>query len=242
MHRFYITQKVKDDTAIVSDTAQFHHLKNVLRLKGGDEVTVCDREGNEFVCAILKLEKDRAVLAVKARRTISIRKVGLTIACAIPKQAKFDEIVDSLTQLGVERIIPMETERVIVRLDDARKAARLKRWRIIAQSAAAQSQRNVVPAVEAITTFENVLLHYNNFDLKLLPTLSGDRKHISEVLGKAEAHNILVLIGPEGDFTPEEVELAQKAGFILVSLGESVLRVGTAAIAIVSHIRLASGG
>lgn len=242
MHRFFITEEIKDNVAIVSDDAQFHHLKNVLRLKRGDEVIVCDREGNEFVCAIAQIEKTEAKLEVIKRKPVEAGRLSLTVACAIPKQARLDDIIDGLTQLGVDSIIPMVTERVIVRLDESRGEARLNRWRRIAQSAAQQSQRSAVPEVRPVAHFEDVLARARDFDLKLLPTLLGDRPQIKDVLAGENGRNILVLIGPEGDFTPDEVELAKQSGFIPVSLGDSILRVSTAAMAIASYIKLWSGG
>ncbi|MBI2852639.1 MAG: 16S rRNA (uracil(1498)-N(3))-methyltransferase [Chloroflexi bacterium] len=241
MHRFFITEEIKDNIAVISDAAQFHHLKHVLRLRSGDEVIVCDRHGDEFVCGITDIQQGKAVLAVREKRAAQVRKVSITVACAVPGKGKFDEIVDNLTQLGVDAVIPMETERVVVKFDDVRGEARLKRWQKIAQSAARQSQRSTAPEVKGIVTLESVLSLAQQFDLKLLPTLYGERKHIKEVLAEAQAKKILVLIGPEGDFTTGEVERAKRAGFIPVSLGDSVLRVSTAATTIVSYIMISEG-
>lgn len=235
MHRFYVAEEIGSDTVSICDE-QFHHLKDVLRLKVNDEVTVFDGGGNECVCLIRALGKKQATLTVKNKRRAQTRRFKITVACAVPKKAGLDEIIDSLTQLGVDAIIPLETERVIVKLDDSKKEARLKRWRKIVQSAAQQSQRSSLPVVAPVTSIESVVARSQDFDLKLIPTLSGERKHISEVLAASRPGNILVLIGPEGDFTPQEIEMAKNAGFIPVSLGAPVLRVGTAATAIVGYI------
>jgi 16S rRNA (uracil1498-N3)-methyltransferase len=152
-----------------------------------------------------------------------------------------DDIIDQLTQLGVTRIIPMTTERVVVKLDDARKAARLKRWRTIAQNAALQSQRNTLVLIEPVTGISNVISQSHDFDLKLIPNLEGKRKLIKDVLPVAGPKTIIALIGPEGDFTPGEVALALGAGFIAVSLGDTVLRVATAAVAVAAYIKFALG-
>ncbi len=239
MHRFYVSREINGDNISISDAKQLHHLKDVLRLKIDDEVIVIDIEGNEYTCLIRSLNKQEAVLTVKVRKRAEAKKVRSTVACAIPKKAEMNDIIDKLTQLGVDSIIPMETERVIVKLNDTKKEARLSHWRRIAQSAAQQSQRNSIPLIEPITSIESVVSHSQDFDLKLIPTLSGERKHVKEVLTGCKPSNILVLIGPEGDFTPREIELAKSAGFIPVSLGDSVLRVATAAIAITSYINLA---
>ena len=242
MRRFYVAQEIAGDKVVIADTGQLHHLKDVLRLKTDDEVIIFDSRGDEYRCSITELHKNQAVLTVKDRKRAGTRKTRLTVACAIPKKAGMDDIIDSLTQLGVDGIIPMETERVIIRLDEAKKEARLERWRRIAQSAARQSQRNTIPLIQPITGIDSVIAHSHDFDLRLMPTLSGDKKHIREVLGESRPDNILVLIGPEGDFTPQEIELATSADFIPVSLGDSVLRVSTAAIAVVSYIKLSLNG
>ncbi len=238
MHRFYVAQGVNNEIVSISDAEQLHHLKDVLRLKVDDVVTVFDKEGNEYNCFIRELNKKQAVLTVKEKRPIPGKKVKITVACAIPKGDKMDEIIDNLTQLGVDSIIPLETERVIVKLDAGKKEARLRRWRKIAQSAAQQSQRNSLPLVQPVTEIENLISQSRDFDLKLIPTLAGERNLIKEAIDRAKPDNILVLIGPEGDFTPQEIELAQSAGFIPVSLGDSVLRVGTAAVSAASFIKL----
>jgi 16S rRNA (uracil1498-N3)-methyltransferase len=152
-----------------------------------------------------------------------------------------DDIVDKLTQLGVECIIPLETERGIVRLDKQKKIQRSQRWEKIALSAAKQSQGSRLVVIKPVSALKDVLLSVDDFDLKLMPTLEGERKSLKDVFSRGECigiKKIIVLIGPEGDFTPGEVALAKKAGFIPVSLGERVLRVDTAAIAVASFIKL----
>jgi 16S rRNA (uracil1498-N3)-methyltransferase len=240
MHRFYI-ERVNGDTVSITDAGQLHHLKDVLRLKVTDGVVIFDSDGNEYAGIISVIERKQAVIKVTALKPARRNQMKLTIACAIPKGDRMDDIIDQLTQLGVARIIPMATERVVVKLDDARKEARLKRWRTIARNAALQSQRNTLPLIEPVTDVADVVSQYQDYDLKLIPNLEGERRFIKDVLADAVPEKILILIGPEGDFTPEEVELALGAGFIPVSLGDTVLRVATAAVAVASYIKFALG-
>ncbi|MDO8567142.1 MAG: RsmE family RNA methyltransferase [Dehalococcoidales bacterium] len=238
MNRFYLRQNITGDSITISDADQLHHIKDVLRSKAGDEVAVFDGSGVEYLCSIEKLSLREAVLAIKSKRPAGSPPVKITVACAIPKKTSMDDIIDSLTQLGVDRIIPMETERVIVKLDEAKKSARLERWRKIAQSAAEQSHRSTLPQVDPVSPFESVISGCRDFDVKLIPTLPASRP-IREIVAAAKPQSIIVLIGPEGDFTPQEVESALKAGFVPVSLGGTVLRVGTAAVAVGSYLTLA---
>ncbi len=241
MNRFFIDLKVEGDILILKDRDQLHHIKDVLRLKVNDEVTVFNNTGNEYLCSVVELGNRQVTLRVNEKKLAKRTGTRLAIACAIPKKAKMDEIIDKLTQLGVDAIIPLETERVIVRIDIETKKARLKRWQKIAQSAAEQSQRTTVPVVEAIATMKGVLELSRSFNLKLIATLSGERKHVRDVIRETRPGSILILIGPEGDFTESEVELATNAGFVPVSLGDHVLRVDTAAISIAGYVRLSLG-
>ncbi|MDD4860253.1 MAG: 16S rRNA (uracil(1498)-N(3))-methyltransferase [Dehalococcoidales bacterium] len=239
MHRFYAAKPPSGNSVIIDDARQVHHIREVLRLKTGEAVAVFDGTGNEYLGTIEKTDKQQVCIGVTERKPAAVRPVRITIACAVPKQTRMDDIVDKLTQLGVDAIIPLETERVIVKLDERHKAAKLHRWQKIAQSATEQSQRGAIPLIEPVTAIGDVLRRAADYDLKLIPTLAGEKKHLRDILAESKPKNIIVLIGPEGDFTPEEVAQAQKAGFIPVSLGKSVLRVDTAAIAVASYISLA---
>jgi 16S rRNA (uracil1498-N3)-methyltransferase len=240
MHRFYI-DRVDGDTAAITDAGQIHHLKNVLRLKKNDGVVVCDGGGNEYAGVIVGIDRRKAVIRVTAAQLGRPRKIKLTIACAIPKGSRMDDVIDQLTQLGVARIIPVETARGVVKLDEAGREARLKRWQKIAQNAARQSQRKSVPFIGPVTGIADVVSQSAAYALKLIPHLTGERTMIKDVLAGKKPESVLVLIGPEGDFTPEEVGLASAAGFIPVSLGGTVLRVATAAAAVAAYIEFALG-
>jgi len=244
MNRFYSDSKnIAGDKIIISDKNQVHHIKDVLRLATGEEVVVFDDKGREYISVIEKLLPREIVIRIKKENKIALEpKVRVAIACAIPKKSKMDDIIDKLTQLGVDRIIPLLTERVIVKLDSPKKSSRKLRWEKIALSSAKQSQRNIMPVVEPVRNIKEVLSGSQGYDLKLIPTLAGERRPLKEILKKSSARNILILIGPEGDFSGEEVELAKKAGFIAVSLGDSVLRVETAALCVASFIRIYENG
>lgn len=240
MHRFFVScRNIFKEKIIISDIKDIRHLKKVLRLESGDKIVLFDETGREFTGLI-----DRA-----NQETVSVRIIGqgkradkaslkLTLACAIPKGNRMDEIVDKLTQLGVSRIIPFISERVIVNLDDKRRHARIERWRRIARASASQSQRNTLPAIDSISNLNEVLGQFRGFDLKLVPTILGERKSLKDIFGKSKFKEVMVLIGPEGDFTKAEIEQARASGFVPVTLGETVLRVETAAIAVAGFIRL----
>lgn len=239
MPRFFVpSQNISKDKIIVLDRKQAHYIKDVLRLKVNDELVIFDEKENEYTCLLEKL-KPEVTLYIK--KTVlaapNSKKINLTVACAIPKKSNMDDIIDKLTQLGVARIIPLKTKRAIVKLDAKKEQTRLNHWQRIAQSASEQSQRISLPIIETIKGIKEVLTETKEYDLKLIPTLSGERKSLKEILEKVKPKNILVLVGPEGDFSKDEISLAKKSGCIAVSLGKEVLRVETAAVAVASYIK-----
>jgi 16S rRNA (uracil1498-N3)-methyltransferase len=241
MNRFYCPHiDLTGNKILIKNREQIHHIKNVLRFKTGDRIIVFDAKGNEYDCVLGAFLSHGLTLDIKDRRSAPPggKGVKITVACAIPKKSKMEEIIDKLTQLGIDRIIPLETERVIVRWDKDKEISWRQRWQKIALSAAQQSQRNTVPVVEPIQEVREVLSRSVFFDLKLIPTLVERPQPLKDILAKSHPKNILVLIGPEGDFTLEEIESAKKAGCITVSLGNLVLRVETAAVAVASFLRL----
>lgn len=244
MNKFFCKNSdIQADTIIISDKEDVHHIKNVLRLKKDESIEVSDETGNEYICEICRIENEvHLVIKNKIPSTGKNQEMELTVAVAIPKKGKIDDIIDKLVQLGAHRVIPLKTERVIVKLDKHKEAIRFSRWKKIALCAAKQCKRNDLPVIEPVKSFKEVLANSSGFDLKLIPHLSGSRRGLKDVLDKftKEKQNlaVIVLIGPEGDFSEEEVNLALSAGFLPITLGSLVLRVDTAAIAVASFIRL----
>jgi len=241
MHKFFcLSFNISGKNLTVDDEEQVHHMKDVLRLKPNDEVQMFDEFGNEYDCVIEAISDKQMDLSITNSRLAPAKdeSVRITVACAMPKKVKMDDIIDKLTQLGVSRIIPLETERTIVKMDRVKKFLRLERWKRIAKSAAQQCKRNDIPIIDSVKRMEEVLAEAGNFDLKIIPTLAGEHRSIKEVFSEIRGKKILVFIGPEGDFTDEEIRLAMKAGCIPVTLGPLVLRVDTAAISVVSFIKL----
>jgi 16S rRNA (uracil1498-N3)-methyltransferase len=236
MHRVRVESTGDGNAILLCLPSHVHHLKDVLRLTVGESVTVFDDGGSECLCTVEHIGRESIGLTVRGRSSNKLRAARLTVAVAVPKKG-MDEIIDKLAQLGVESIIPMVTERVVVRLSGDRAAGKVDRWRRLAQAAAEQSQSSWVPEIWSVTDFETVLSV--SADLRLIPHLSGDRKTLTEALGQQTAGSILVLIGPEGDFADAEVTLALQSGFVPVSLGPQVLRVDTAAIAVAGYLRVA---
>jgi 16S rRNA (uracil1498-N3)-methyltransferase len=236
MNRFYCKfSDVQGDKIMIGDLKELHHLKDVLRLKSGEKAAIFDDQGNEYLVKLQNLSAAAAEFSVLEKKNrLNLPKTQIVIACAIPKKSKIDDIIDKLTQLGVDRIIPLITERVIIKLDGDKAVLRHKRWVNIAITASKQSQRNSVPVVDPATDFQELISGSKEFDLKLIPNLAGQRKALKEVLAKASPKKVMVLIGPEGDFSDKEIAAAIQAGFIPVTFGDQVFRVETACLYIAS--------
>ncbi len=241
MHRLYCPEEViTGRQIIISQQEQIHYLCRVLRTRVNDDIIVFDGQGHKYYCQIQRITNDKITLLIKEKiKSKPQWKTNLTIACALPKQkSRFDDLVDKLSQLGVDKIIPMITERVIVRWDSDQKQRHHQRWRKIAQTACAQSGRNILPHIEPIKEINQILIGAESCDLKLMPTLMENKQTLRDSVGRRVPKSILVIIGPEGDFTKQELTQAENAGFIPVFLGNLVLRVDTAAIAVASFFRL----
>lgn len=243
MHRIFIPKNsISGDRIAVTDKGEIHHLRDVLRVRCNEAVVVFDEEGTEYSCLVESIGRTVS-LGIRSRKHYGRLSCQgqLTVACAIPRQSRMDDIVDKLTQLGVDRIIPLVTSRVMVRLDAQKRLERQERWKKVAIAAAKQSQRRNLPDVWMPVSLEELLKVSKEYGLRLIATLGVSCcRPLRDVLEQSGNKSILVLIGPEGDFTQGEIREAKKAGCIPVSLGATTLRVDTAAIAVSAFINFFS--
>jgi 16S rRNA (uracil1498-N3)-methyltransferase len=219
MHRFFLP----DFQQLVLSAAEAHHATHVLRLKPGDTVNVFDGRGHEAQCRVG--EAGKLVLLQQSSTPPLPRRV--TLAQAVPKK-NMDLIVEKATELGVTAIIPLLSERTIVQLDE--NARKLERWRDIALESCKQCGNNWLPVIEPPRKVPAFLADTGPFDLKLIASLQPGAQPLQAILGETRPQSVLVLIGPEGDFTPAEISSAKNAGCWPLSLGPLVLRAETAAI------------
>ena len=237
MSRFYIPKdRIKGpDVTIEGDEA--HHVASVMRLGEGDSVVVFDGEGNEYKAAIKTVDARRksVTLNIVSASTFSSESPNrITLAQAIPKKGKMDLVVEKATELGVFRVIPMTTERTIVKPGAGASLKMAKRWKKITVEASKQCGRTVVPEVADITRFRTVAASAAEYDIALMACLAEGVVPLKDIIAGSLPEKILVLIGPEGDFTPKEVEMARAYGFGLVSLGPRVLKSDTAGLFVLS--------
>ena len=240
MSRFYVPQKNVDlkRNEILISGEEAHHIVDVMRLKDSDSVTVFDGTGVEYTGFIKRIDPHSKAVTVEIMRTdkpASDRLPEITLAQGIPKKAKMEYIIEKATELGVHRIVPIVSARTIVRPDEAGREKKASRWSRIAAEAAKQCGRVEVPEVSEIAKYENMLTGLDEYDLVLFAHLSGATVSVKEALSSFKAGKVIVFIGPEGDFTPEEAKLIENKGNCkYISLGRRVLRSDTAGLFVLS--------
>lgn len=231
--RFFIEpEKIRGDIAnITGDLVT--QIRRVLRLRKGDWVQLLDGCGTEYDAQIVDCASGVVQARIADRRKCETEPAcKLTMAVALPKADKLDMIVQKCTELGMSRLVAFVAERSVPRIDESRVASRLNRWRRIAVEAAEQSGRGLVPEIEGIIEYKELLSTIPQYDLPLLAWEGSDALPLRDVLRDRECPgSAIVIIGPEGGFTPREAESAREAGAVPVSLGRRILRCETAAIA-----------
>ncbi|MDP2943077.1 MAG: 16S rRNA (uracil(1498)-N(3))-methyltransferase [Candidatus Omnitrophota bacterium] len=236
MSRFYASPDSVSEGKIILRGREAHHARDVMRLRAGDEITVFDGTGKEYSGIIDKILKEQIIIKINKTFEKKADDRRLALVQAIPKLNKMDVIVEKATELGVERIIPVITARTIVQTDKSRAGLRAERWMKIAVMASKQCGRVTVPEINEIIRFEDSLSFVKGYELAVIPCLCEGTESIRTVLKESRARSAIAFIGPEGDFTEDEVKAARSKGVIPVSLGREVLRSDTAAISVLSVI------
>ena len=241
MPRFYVPPHAWNPDKLALDPSESHHALDVLRMKAGDRATLFNGQGAEATVEFASVEKGRIAL-----KRISLAKseplaCRITLGQAIPKGKNMDFIVEKATELGVAAIAPLLSERTVVRCDEGEALAKRDKWQRVAIEAAKQCGQNWLPTVAKPRTPKDFFQSGEKYDLLLIASLQSDSRHLKQVLAEAGPQrptDVLILVGPEGDFTPAEVNLAKNAGCRPITLGPIILRSETAAIyclSVLSH-------
>ncbi len=239
MSRFYASPENIDvkKNVILIDKGEAHHIVDVMRMKEADQVLVFDGTGNEYSGFIEKIDHRAKIVTVeivKTERPADDRSPEIHLAQAVPAKGRMDYVVEKATELGVSRIIPLITDRTVNRPDRAGSEKKVFRWEKIATQAAKQCGRTSLPVISGITGYENIPDMFEQYDIALLACLSEEAGPIKQSLQGFRTGKILVLIGPEGDFTPEEIDMARRDNCRFVSLGKRILRSDTAGLFLLS--------
>jgi 16S rRNA (uracil1498-N3)-methyltransferase len=236
MHRFYVAPEDWQAEALILSGGEAHHCVHVLRLGHGDKVVLFNGRGREVTAEIVTQE-DREVRLKKLHeaQTPPLR-CQITLGQAIPKGKNMDLIVQKAVEIGAAEIAPILSDRTVVRLDEENAASKQSKWQTVAIEAAKQCGQNWLPQVHTPQTMASFFQQHRRFDLQLIGSLQSDAVHLKKILAEyASEHDdrpasVLMLVGPEGDFTPAELSLARSHGCRPITLGPIVLRVETASI------------
>ena len=212
-----------------------NHIKNVLRMKNGEKIRVSSKSGQAYFCHISSILDDEVIAAIdSADETGTELDNHIVLYQGLPKGDKMELIIQKAVELGVSEIVPVAMKNCVVKLDEKKAAKKLQRWQAIAESAAKQSKRTVIPTVKQPVTYKEALKIASELDITLVPYENERGMDATrEIMGQLKAgQTIGVVVGPEGGFAPEEIALVDEhATMHRISLGRRILRTETAGLA-----------
>lgn len=237
MYRFFVEAEQIGQTSITVTGKDVNHIKNVLRMKIGETILISDGSDREYICSICQINEEEVVADIEDinghTRELPVK---VTLFQALPKGDKMETVIQKMIELGAYEIVPMSTKRCVVKLDAKKAVAKTKRWNAIAESAAKQSKRGIIPQVSEPVTYKQALEKAKEMDMLLIPyeeaeNMERTRQVISAI---QQGMHVGIFIGSEGGFAKEEVELAKEYGAKEITLGKRILRTETAGMAIMA--------
>lgn len=239
MHRFFADASAFSDGCARITGEDVAHINKVLRLKENDSIILCDGRSTDYHCTITDIDKTCITLRIdSACPNEAESRVSITLYQGLPKSDKMDFIIQKCVELGVDRIVPVESARCVAKFKDDGK--KLIRWQRIAEEAAKQCGRGIIPEIGSAVSFDKAIAMEH--DLKIMPYECESINNLSDALAGAKADSTLAIyIGPEGGFEQSEADKAVVAGVKTVTLGKRILRCETAGIATVSAVMYALG-
>lgn len=230
MYQFFIENENVSEKFVTIEGSDVNHIKNVLRMRNGEKIRVCTRDGRNFFCSIADMTDSfvRAdILEEEAEDTELPNKIYLFQG--LPKNDKMEWIIQKAVELGVYKVIPVSMKNCVVKLDEKKAKAKVTRWQAISESAAKQSKRSIIPEISAPMTYKEAAACAEKLDVNLVPYenakgMAGTKAAVEQI---KKGESIGIFIGPEGGFAPEEIELV-KDKMQLISLGKRILRTETA--------------
>jgi len=244
MYHFFVQEDQIEEKRIRIREEDYNHAVNVLRLKKGEKVMVSDPDGTDYYCIVDEnLENEKELLLTVEQKSLENHELParITLYQSLPKSDKMELIIQKATELGVSRIVPVESKNCVMKLEPKKVESRVNRWQAIAEAAAKQSKRSIIPEVTCPMSFtEAVKLAESQSNVRIIPY-----EHESGMVGTCEAivqflpgSDIAVFIGPEGGYDSMEIRFADNHGIAPVSLGKRILRAETAALTILSLIMI----
>ncbi len=240
MYQFFVEPSQITDKTVIIEGGDVNHIKNVLRMKPGEEIAVSNgQDGKEYRCGIVSIEEDRVICELRF-----VKEDGLELSSRVhlfqglPKADKMELIIQKAVELGVYDIIPVETKRAVVKLDAKKAKQKTERWQAIAEAAAKQSKRRIIPQVKEPMTFGQALQQAESMEIKLIPyELAEGMTRTKEIISNLPQNaDIAIFIGPEGGFEEAEISKAKECGVEPITLGKRILRTETAGLTVMAWI------
>jgi 16S rRNA (uracil1498-N3)-methyltransferase len=239
VHRFFVPRNQFDEAAPALTGDEAHHAARVRRVKLGETVGVFDGQGAEWICAVEAVEKNRVRLRLIERRAVPSVRVKIILAQSLLPNRAMEFVIEKATELGASAILPIAPQRSVATVKKSETAAKLKRWRDLSIESSKQCGATWLPAIGAPCPFDE-FLRSAAAELKLIAALDKralQPRQVLESFAKERGHSpvsVVVAIGPEGDFTTDELDAALRTGFIPITLGAHTLRSETAAVVALS--------
>ena len=236
MYNFFVNDNEIEDSIIKITGENLKHIKNVLRMKSGEKIFVCNKQTAEsYLTEIESIENDLIVCRIIEKNDSTESPIKVTIYQGIPKSDKMEYIIQKAVELGVYRIVPTEMKYCIAKIKDEDK--KINRWQAISEAAAKQSKRNIIPKVERMRTFKQLCEEIKEYDLVILAYENSENINLKDILKEQKkSKNMAIIIGPEGGISQEEAEELTNEGAKSVLIGKRILRTETASIAILSML------
>lgn len=237
MHHFFVTPEQVKEEQIWIEGSDVNHIKNVLRMKIGEELHISDGNNKKYLCEIESMSSDAVCALIKAELVSDTELPSkIYLFQGLPKSDKMELIVQKAVELGVYEIIPVATKRAVVKLDDKKAAKKVERWNSISEGGAKQSGRNVVPEVKPVMSYKEAMQYAKALDIVLIPYELAEgmdeTRQIIEAIRPGQS--VGIFIGPEGGFETAEVEYALEQGAKAITLGKRILRTETAGLTTLS--------
>lgn len=240
MPNFFVKDNQIDENTINIIGTDVNHIVNVLRLTINDEINVCnENNGKKYKSKIVEINKEMVKCNIYEEiQSSSEPGIHINIFQGLPKAEKMELIIQKCTELGVKEITPVEMERCIVKLDGKSASKKQGRWKKIAEVAAKQSGRNIIPKINNVTNIKNICNILKDYDIVLVPYENEKNITLKEILKSLPKDNlkIAIVIGPEGGFEQKEIKILEQNNCKIVTLGNRILRTETVAMAIASVI------
>ncbi len=240
MYQFFVQPSQIQDKKVIITGSDVNHIRNVLRMKPGEEIAVSNGiDGREYRCGIEEFVEDTVVCTLRFIKEDGVELPSrIYLFQALPKADKMELIVQKAVELGVYEIIPVAAKRCVVKLDEKKAANKVNRWQGIAEAAAKQSKRGVIPEVHMPVSFQEAVDLAGSMDVRLTPyELAEDMTHTRALIEAIKpGQSIAVFIGPEGGFEESEIQTALSAGIEPLTLGKRILRTETAGFTVLSWL------